>query len=318
MKQTSVIPKPITEYDLRLLRIFKVVVENGGFAAAENELGVTRSTISIHISNLETRLKLKLCLRGRAGFSLTEDGQVIYQAVIELFSSLDDFSLLASSLSSDLSGELVILCSDLFNQQLQQKLAQVIRYINDEAPDLHITLDGDSIANIEKSLLNDKAHIGLYPAYREADAFRYQQIYNEAVYLCCHEQHPFYHQVDSQITEAMLAEANSIHPGIDIDADGREQLKKLKLAAKAYQYDTRKSMVMSGQYLAFLPQSYIQKELNTGVFRLIKPDELNYQFTLSLVQKVQPREQRKVALLKRAFERAFKDVKSSQKNKIER
>lgn len=139
MKQTSVIPKPITEYDLRLLRIFKVVVENGGFAAAENELGVTRSTISIHISNLETRLKLKLCLRGRAGFSLTEDGQVIYQAVIELFSSLDDFSLLASSLSSDLSGELVILCSDLFNQQLQQKLAQVIRYINDEAPDLHIT-----------------------------------------------------------------------------------------------------------------------------------------------------------------------------------
>ena len=31
MKQTSIIPKPTTEYDLRLLRIFISVVEHGGF-----------------------------------------------------------------------------------------------------------------------------------------------------------------------------------------------------------------------------------------------------------------------------------------------
>ena len=65
---TSIIPKSITEYDLRLLRIFISVVEHGGFAAAENSLGITRSTISVHMSNLETRMKLKLCLRGRGGF----------------------------------------------------------------------------------------------------------------------------------------------------------------------------------------------------------------------------------------------------------
>lgn len=50
MSKQSIIPKAITEYDLRLLRIFRTVVENGGFAAAENELGVTRSTISVHMS----------------------------------------------------------------------------------------------------------------------------------------------------------------------------------------------------------------------------------------------------------------------------
>ena len=31
MNKSSIIPKPVTEYDLRLLRIFKAVVENGGF-----------------------------------------------------------------------------------------------------------------------------------------------------------------------------------------------------------------------------------------------------------------------------------------------
>ena len=40
----------ITEYDIKLLNVFKSVVENGGFAAAEDELGLTRSTISIHMN----------------------------------------------------------------------------------------------------------------------------------------------------------------------------------------------------------------------------------------------------------------------------
>ncbi len=109
MNKTSIIPKPIAEYDLRLLRIFASVVENGGFSNAEAALGITRSTISIHMSNLEERMKLTLCLRGRGGFSLTEDGQTVYRAVINLFESLNDFSFLIGTLSKELSGELVIL-----------------------------------------------------------------------------------------------------------------------------------------------------------------------------------------------------------------
>jgi len=57
MNKASIIPKPTTEYDLRLLRIFTSVVEHGGFAAAELALGITRSTISVHMSNLEARMK---------------------------------------------------------------------------------------------------------------------------------------------------------------------------------------------------------------------------------------------------------------------
>jgi len=92
MYKHSIIPKPVNEYDLRLLRIFISVVEHGGFSSAANALGITRSTISIHMSNLETRMKLKLCLRGRGGFSLTEDGQTVYQSVLDLFATMDDFS----------------------------------------------------------------------------------------------------------------------------------------------------------------------------------------------------------------------------------
>lgn len=302
---TSIIPKPITEYDLRLLRIFVSVVEHGGFAAAENALGITRSTISVHMSNLETRMKLTLCLRGRGGFSLTEDGQAVYRAVIALFNSLNDFSLLVGTLGKELSGELVILCADQLDSSKQKKLAKVVKNIHDNSPNLHIVLENDAIANIEKALLNDKAHIGLLPEFKRIDGLNYQALFAEPIYLCCAKQHVFFDRLDAQISPEQLAKAPAIHPGIDVDSQGREQLKKLNLSAKSYQFDTRKTMILSGRYLGYMPQSYIQAELNAGDIRIIQPSKLTYQFNLSLVSKKFPREIKKTKLLINTFNQVF-------------
>ena len=305
MHKSSIIPKPITEYDLRLLKIFISVVEHGGFAAAEKGLGITRSTISVHMSNLETRMKLKLCLRGRGGFSLTEDGQSVYRAVIDLFDSLNEFSLHVGTLGKELSGELVILCADQLDNIKQKKLAQVIEYVHEKAPNLHIVLDGDSISNIEKLLLKDKAHIGIFPDYQKIEGLNYHALSSDPIFLCCGKKHQFFNRVDAKITQDDLSSMSAIHPGIDIDYNGREQLKKLNLTAKAYQFDTRKAMILSGKYIGFMPQNYIQQELNAGEIRIIQPSVLTYQFNLSLVNKKSPRETSKIELLRNAFKTAF-------------
>jgi hypothetical protein len=74
----------LTDMDLRLLRVFKSVVECGGMAAAELELNIGTSTVSRHVKDLETRLGLVLCRRGRAGFALTAEGQQIYDETLRL------------------------------------------------------------------------------------------------------------------------------------------------------------------------------------------------------------------------------------------
>jgi len=301
MSRTNLIPKPVTEYDLRLLRIYKSVVENGGFSAAEADLGITRSTISVHMGNLESRMKLKLCLRGRGGFTLTEVGQTVYHACIDLFDSLNDFSLLVRTLNSELSGELVILCADQLDWAKQRKLAEVIKQIHQQAPKLQLVLDGDSIQNIEKSLLRDKAHVGLFPNYKQVDGLEYSQVFSEPMYLCCAKEHPLYQIEDKQIDEALLASYSAIHPGLDVDQAGRAQLQKLKLEARAYQFDTRKTLILSGLYIGYLPLSYVEREVQQGDIRLICAQSCHYDFTLSLASKKTPREQAKVALIKEAF-----------------
>lgn len=77
--------------DLKLLRVFVAVVHSGGFSAARTELNVSQPTISIKISDLESRLGMRLCDRGRGGFKLTAEGQRVYEASLNLFRSLDTF-----------------------------------------------------------------------------------------------------------------------------------------------------------------------------------------------------------------------------------
>lgn len=301
----SIIPKAVTEYDLRLLRIFRTVVENRGFSASEAELGVTRSTISVHMSSLESRMKLKLCSRGRGGFALTEDGQAVYHACIELFDSLNDFSRLVNNLGEELSGELIILCADQLDTRMQLKLAEVVEKIHQAQPQLHLVLDNEALKHIEKCLLKEKAHIGLLPSYQQIEGLDYQTIYNEPIYLCCSHAHPFFQLEDDEISLEMLAQTPAIHPGIDIDAEGREQLKRLNLCAKAYQFDTRKTLILSGCYIGYLPLNYIQQELESKQLKIILRDSACYQFNLSMVSKHKPRETSKIEFLKAIFDKVF-------------
>ena len=43
----------LSDIDLRLLRVFRTVVECGGFSVAESVLGIGRSAISQQMSDLE-------------------------------------------------------------------------------------------------------------------------------------------------------------------------------------------------------------------------------------------------------------------------
>ncbi|MDP1045350.1 LysR family transcriptional regulator, partial [Klebsiella pneumoniae] len=66
------------------------------------------AAISKQISDLEIRIGMRLCTRGREGFGLTEEGKLVYQASIELFTSVDSFRDKLSSAQNELIGDLSV------------------------------------------------------------------------------------------------------------------------------------------------------------------------------------------------------------------
>ncbi|GDY26122.1 LysR family transcriptional regulator [Agarivorans sp. Toyoura001] len=288
--------KQLSEYDLRLLRVFKAVVEHGGFAAAEGFLGITRSTISVHMSSLESRMNLKLCVRGRSGFALTERGQVVYQACLKLFASIQEFDSLVDNLGKTLSGELIILYSDLLDRSSIINLGKAIAAIKLKAPRLCVSLNMDTVANIESALINNTAHIGFYPAYRSIDGLQSEVIFSETIYLCASQHSPLYHLSDTDIDPSILSQYSAIHPGIELNPKGRKQLQQLNFGAKGYQFDSRLALILSGAYIGYLPKSEVKPYLDNQDIRLINATEYCYPFELSLVHKVNSNDKEKVQL----------------------
>jgi DNA-binding transcriptional LysR family regulator len=66
-------------HDLNDLYYFAVVVEHGGYAAAERALNIPKSRLSRRVSQLEADLGVRLLQRSTRRFSVTEVGQDVYR-----------------------------------------------------------------------------------------------------------------------------------------------------------------------------------------------------------------------------------------------
>ena len=157
----------LSDIDLRLLRIYKTVVEAGGFAAAEVGLNISRAAISMAMSDLETRLGLRLCQRGRAGFSVTESGQRVYEAILQLFASIEGFRTQVNALHDQLKGDLNIGIADNLVTLPHMKITDALRQLKLKATDIGINISMMAPNEIEKAVLDGRLHVGAIPRLRK-------------------------------------------------------------------------------------------------------------------------------------------------------
>lgn len=285
----------VSDYEIRLLKVFKTVVECGGFSAAETELSIGRSTISIHISSLEERMGLRLCSRGRGGFSLTDEGQLVYSAMQQLFSSLEQFRSQVNTLHTRLTGELRIVVTDTVSLDPRAGLQQAIGRFSELAPEVHLALDVAPMTEIERQVLRGEADIGLIPYHRKLEGLNYHPIYQDLCHLYCADSHPLFALSDRAGDSAeereetrnelrqLLPEQKIVHAGIHTNSEVVGQLSGLNRFASAYFYEARLTMILSGHYLGFMPDEFVRPWVESGQLRAVLPEEKYYRLAVAAI-----------------------------------
>lgn len=273
----------VSDYELKQLRVFKTVVECGGFSAAETELNIGRSTISLHISNLESRLNLTLCRRGRAGFFLTDEGAVVYQMTQQLLDSLEDFRNTVNNLNSSLTGQLRLLLSDHICLDPRSGFSEVVKNYRAQAPQVQLNTNVGSMADIERRILNDEADIGFIPYHRELEGLNYLQLYHDCCYLYCSTEHELAKRPPESLTDEDINQAAAAHAGLKPHQEVNQQLLGLNLAAIAYFYDVRLSLILSGHYIGFLPEPYARDYVEKGQLTALMPKTRFYTLGVAAV-----------------------------------
>lgn len=77
-------------YDLNDLRLFAIVAQAGGYAAASRRTGLPRATLSRRVAALETALSTRLIERSSRSFRLTDAGQTLYDRGRDVLALAED------------------------------------------------------------------------------------------------------------------------------------------------------------------------------------------------------------------------------------
>mgnify|MGYP002662728146 FL=1 len=179
----------LSDMDLRLLQVFKAVVECGGLSAAELELNIGTSTVSGHIKDLETRLGLTLCRRGRAGFALTAEGQRVYDETLRLLAAVDGFRAGVDDIHQRMGGTLAVALFDKTASNPAARIHAAIDAFTRAAPDVQLHLHVGSIPAIERGVMDGSFAIGVIPEHRASASLRYDRLFGETMHLDCGQEH---------------------------------------------------------------------------------------------------------------------------------
>ncbi len=257
-------PARLAKVDLHLLHVFVAVVEAQGFSAAQVALNVSTSTISRQIADLELRLGMRLCQRGRVGFRLTDKGRLVYQAALKLFSSLEEFSSTVEGTRGKLIGQLSLAVIDNWITNSEAPIVSVLAKFSSAAPDVHIDLHSLAPDDIEYSVLDGHQTIGIGVFHNHKPGLVYQPISSEYMGLYCGRGHPLFDIDDPQEQEACLQSSNLATRAYLSEEKVAPVSVGLKSTATAHQIESVALLVLTGNFVGYLPESYAQPWVAEG------------------------------------------------------
>jgi DNA-binding transcriptional LysR family regulator len=167
------------ERDLRSLRVFCAVAAAGGFAAAEKKLAMSKPSISRHVREVEARLGVKLCERGRSGFRLTPEGEVALDLASAAFQALGRIRPEIDAVHGILSGRLAIGLGEHTLTHPDCKLPEALSEMKRLAPGVEPQILVMTFTELAQSLNDGRVDLIIRGKYNDDRNFSYVPLYRE-------------------------------------------------------------------------------------------------------------------------------------------
>ncbi len=268
-RKKAAISGQLADIDLRLLRVFKAVVDAGGFTAAEIQLNLANSTISNYIADLEKRLDMRLCDRGRGGFSLTEQGRVVYDAALELLGAVDQFRTKVNRSHNRLFGHLHLAFAEHMLGAHNSCIVAAVSSFSEQAPDVRVQISTMGSDEVTTAVLDRQVDIGITVLSHDYPELNSLKLFDEEMLLYCGPGHPLYERDENSIPHTELqqytfVESPRLMPGRETHPD----MKRWNKHAKAHHQEARATLILSGHYLGILPRHLVS---NWGLAQQMRP-----------------------------------------------
>lgn len=283
-------PFRLSNIDIRQLHIFQAVVECRGFTSAQAVLNIGQSTISTQMSQLEARLGIRLCERGRTGFELTAKGKRVYEEALKLFRAQEDFQNVTAELKGRLNGYLGIAVIDNVISDPICPIVRALNLFNKREHEVTIRMEIMTPGNIERALLDKAVDVAIGTFHNNVPGLDYRPIYVEKNELLCGRNHPLFLTKQPNEIKGLVKSARKV---------SREYLDKRDLfslgvdetqaTAVVENLEASAILILGGGHIGFLPRHYASQWLSKSEMRSILTEEFVYNSDFSLVTRKSPR-----------------------------
>lgn len=255
------------------LEIFAIVVENGSFSRAAEQLYMTQSAISQHMQELEATLGTTLFKRGRRGVTLTESGEKLHRHTVDILRRVAEAESDVMNVAQIASGETHIGATPTIGMYL---VPEWIRIFRSKYPNLTVSLRTDITDHIIADVLSHRLDFGIVEG--ELDDRRSPRLgvaVLEAIewYVVVGQDHQWWDEKTRTIEQLNAMSFVTRHRDSRtrswMDSIFRAQDVTPSITAEFDNPEAIKQSVISGHCVTLLPEYTVKRELDAGMVRLI-------------------------------------------------
>lgn len=261
--------------DLRSLRYFVETVKLRSFTAAAKSLGVTQSTISKMIRQLEDNLGEPLLIRDQKRFQLTDCGRVVMEQAQDILQKVQRLHTELHEVQALQRGQLDIGIPPMINMLF----TEVLKEFKQHYPHIELNLHEDTGPGIETLVSNGDVELGfsILPIQTEP-AITCSHVARHEVWAIGHKS--CFKHLRPQITLSELATYPLVFLNDDFALTRRLRLAfaqaglQIKVNAHSGHWDWVAAMAQAGMGIALLPEPFIQHSASTDVHiaRIVEPE----------------------------------------------
>lgn len=277
-------------FTLDQLRILKAIAAEGSFKRAADSLYVSQPAVSLQVQNLERQLDVPLFDRGGRRAQLTEAGHLLLSYGEKILTLCQETCRALEDLQNLQGGTLIIGASQTTGTYL---LPRMIGMFRQKYPDVAVQLHVHSTRRTSWSVANgqiDLAIIGGEISPELQDSLEIIPYAEDELALILPISHPLAKEevvqkddlyklqfiaLDSQSTIRKVIDQVLTRCGIET--------RRLRIEMELNSIEAIKNAVQSGLGAAFVSISAIEKELQMGVLRRAKINDVVVKRTLSVI-----------------------------------
>ncbi|MCX6935101.1 MAG: LysR family transcriptional regulator [Verrucomicrobia bacterium] len=256
--------------NVEYFRVFRDLVDSNSFSRSAAINGITQSAVSQQLKTLEQRLDVTLLERNNKKFILTQEGQLLYSACLNIIGHYQRFLDELGALRDVISGTIrLVAVPSLGLHELPSSIKGFLRAF----PDVKIQIDYRRSSEVYESVATADADLGFvaFPSAHRGltvDIFR-----QDALHIVCAPGHPFLQMAPIPLPDLAQTKILSLGPeiptrqGLDLILASRGLV--VEPAMEFDNVETLKQAVEIDAGVAFLPQSVIAAELAAGTLAIL-------------------------------------------------